>query len=108
VDFPGGFDVALITNFLHHFDASTCTTFLKKVHAALKPGGRVVVLEFVPNPDRISPPTPARFSLTMLANTPSGDAYTFAELRQQLETAGFHDVSAHPLPTPQTVLLAQK
>jgi ubiquinone/menaquinone biosynthesis C-methylase UbiE len=108
VDFPGGFVVALITNFLHHFDPSTCTAFLKKVHAALKPGGRVAVLEFVPNPDRISPPTPARFSLTMLANTPSGDAYTFAELRQQLEAAGFHDISAHPLPTPQTVLLAQK
>ena len=108
VDFPNGFDVALVTNFLHHFDAPTCTNFLKKVHAALAPGGRVVVLEFVPNPDRVSPPVPARFSLTMLAGTPGGDAYTFAELHQQLEGAGFRNVSAHALPTPETVLLAQK
>jgi ubiquinone/menaquinone biosynthesis C-methylase UbiE len=108
VAFPTGFDVALVTNFLHHFDPPTCTTFLKKVHAALKPGGRVAVLEFVPNPDRVSPPVPARFSLAMLAGTPRGDAYTFAELQQQLEAAGFCDVSAHALPTPETILLAEK
>ncbi|MGI8424106.1 MAG: methyltransferase type 12, partial [Chloroflexota bacterium] len=78
------------------------------VHAALKPGGRVAVLEFVPNPDRVSPPMPARFSLTMLAETPGGDAFTFAELRGQLEDAGFHDVEAHGLPTPQTLLIARK
>jgi ubiquinone/menaquinone biosynthesis C-methylase UbiE len=108
VEFPHGFDVALVTNFLHHFDPLTCTNFLKKVFAALAPGGRVVVLEFVPNPDRVSPPVPARFSLTMLAETPGGDAYTLAELRQQLEGAGFRNVSAHALPTPETVLLAHK
>jgi SAM-dependent methyltransferase len=106
VEFPDGFDVALVTNFLHHFDPATCTSFLSKVHRALKPGGRVAVLEFVPNPDRVSPPIPARFSLGMLSGTPSGDAYTFAELQEQLEGAGFRNVSAHALPTPQTILLA--
>ena len=108
VDFGIGYDFALVTNFLHHFDQPTCTNILRKVHAALKPGGRAVVLEFVPNADRESPPIPARFSLTMLAGTPSGDAYTFAELRTQLESAGFSNVSAHALPTPETILLAQK
>jgi ubiquinone/menaquinone biosynthesis C-methylase UbiE len=108
VDFPGGFDVALVTNFLHHFDPPTCTSFLRKVHGALAPGGHVVVLEFVPNPDRVSPPIPARFALGMLAGTPGGDAYTFAELQHQLEAAGFRNVSAHALPTPQTILLAER
>jgi SAM-dependent methyltransferase len=108
VAFGDGYDVALVTNFLHHFDQATCTKFLKKIQDALKPNGHVVILEFVPNPDRVSPPIPAAFSLTMLAGTPSGDAYTFAELRQQLEDAGFSDVSAHPLPTPETILIAQK
>jgi SAM-dependent methyltransferase len=108
VDFGAGYDVALVTNFLHHFDSATCTQFLRKINAALKPAGRVVVLEFVPNPDRVSPPIPAGFSLTMLAGTPSGDAYTLEELRQQLAGAGFGNVSTHALPTPQTILLAQK
>jgi len=108
VDVGTGYDVVLVTNFLHHFDQHTCTRFLQKMNAALKAGGKIVILEFVPNPDRVSPPIPAGFSLTMLAGTPSGDAYTFAELRQQLQDAGFSNISAHPLPTPQTVLLAQK
>jgi len=108
VDVGTGYDVVLVTNFLHHFDQQTCTGFLRRVYAALKSGGKVVVLEFVPNPDRVSPPIPASFSLTMLAGTPSGNAYTFEELRQQLQDAGFKNISAHPLPTPQTILLAQK
>ena len=108
VRFGDGYDVALVTNFLHHFDQATCTAFLRKINEALKPGGRVVILEFVPNSDRVSPPIPAGFSLTMLAGTPSGDAYTLAELQRQLEDAGFGAVSAHQLPTPQTILVAQK
>jgi SAM-dependent methyltransferase len=108
VDVGGAYDVALVTNFLHHFDPPTSTEFLRKMHRGLKSGGRVVLLEFVPNPDRISPPVPARFPLTMLAGTRGGDAYTFDDLRRQLEDAGFKDVSSHALPTPQTIVIAQK
>ncbi|MGO4885967.1 MAG: hypothetical protein ACLP59_34865 [Bryobacteraceae bacterium] len=57
----------------------TCIALLKKVHAALKPGGRAATLEFVPNEDRVSPPMAAAFSLSMLASTPAGDAYTLRD-----------------------------
>jgi 2-polyprenyl-3-methyl-5-hydroxy-6-metoxy-1,4-benzoquinol methylase len=107
-DFGHGHDVALVTNFLHHFDPEQCTRFLSKVAAALAPTGRVVLVEFVPNADRVTPPAAARFSLTMLAGTPSGDAYTLAELTAMLQAAGFRDVQAHPLPTPETVVVARK
>ena len=49
----------------------------------------------------------AGFSLTMLGGTPAGDAYTLDELRDQLEKAGFADVTSHPLPTPETVVVAR-
>src|SRR6185312_1568283 len=62
VDFGGPYDAVLLTNFLHHFDPPTCVGLLKKVHAALRPGGRAATLEFVPNEDRVSPPIPASFS----------------------------------------------
>ena len=88
-DLGGGYDLALVTNFLHHFDPPTCTTFMRKVHAALAPGGRAAIAELVPNPDRVTPPTAAAFSMIMLATTPSGDAYTFAELESILKNAGF-------------------
>ncbi len=98
VEYGNDYDLVLVTNFLHHFDAPTCEKLLKKVHAALKPGGRTVILEFVPNDDRVSPPIPAHFSLTMLAGTPGGEAYTFAELRRMLGSAGYSAVENHPLP----------
>ena len=61
---------------------------LKKAHAALNPGGQVIILEFVPNDDRVSPPIPAMFSLTMLGSTPKGDAYTLAEYAAMCRNAG--------------------
>ena len=95
-DFGSGYDLVLITNFLHHFDSPTCTTFMRKVHAALNPGGRAAIAELVPNPDRVSPPTAAAFSMMMLATTPSGDVYTFAELESISKSAGFARVELAP------------
>jgi ubiquinone/menaquinone biosynthesis C-methylase UbiE len=108
VDYGSGYDIALVTNFLHHFDVPTNTTLLRKIAAAMKPGGRVAILEFVPNDDRVSPPPAAAFALTMLAGTPAGDAYTFAELRKMAEAAGFHGVTEHAMPIPQKVVVATK
>jgi 2-polyprenyl-3-methyl-5-hydroxy-6-metoxy-1,4-benzoquinol methylase len=108
VDFGSGYDVALVTNFVHHFDRETTIGFFKKTAAALKPGGKVVLLEFVPNEDRVSPPMPAGFAMTMLATTPHGDAYTFSELEEMLTASGFKQATAHPLPGPQTIVIATR
>jgi len=105
VHFGGPYDIVLLTNFLHHFDIPTCVSLLKKVRAALKPGGKVAALEFVPNEDRVSPPMAAAFALTMLAHTAAGDAYTFRQLESMYHESGFDRVSAHPVPTgPHTVV----
>lgn len=105
VDFGGPYDVVLLTNFLHNFDFPACVRLLKKVRAALKPGGRAPALELVPNDDRISPPIPAAFSLAMLASTAGGDAYTYRELDQMFRDAGFVRTAAQPLPAgPHTVV----
>ena len=92
-----GYDLVLITNFLHHFDPATCEVFLRRVHQALKPGGRAATLEFVPNDDRVSPAPDAMFSLVMLASTPAGDAYTFSELDRMFANAGFSWSEVHRL-----------
>lgn len=98
VNFGGPYDAVLLTNFLHHFDKPTCVDLLKKVHGALGPGGRAATLEFVPNEDRISPPIPAAFAMTMLASTAAGDAYTLGELTAMYSEAGFGEISGHPIP----------
>lgn len=109
VEFGSGYDLILLTNFLHHFDPPTCETLLKKVRAALADGGRAVTLEFIPNDDRITPPDAASFSVMMLTTTPSGDAYTFAELERMFANAGFSRSTLHPLPpTIQQVVVSEK
>jgi ubiquinone/menaquinone biosynthesis C-methylase UbiE len=105
VEFGGPYDAVLLTNFLHHFDKATCVGLLKKVRRSLKQGGRAATLEFVPNEDRVSPPMPAAFSMTMLTTTAAGDAYTFSELSGMYTDAGFSGVRAHPIPmSPHTVV----
>ena len=109
VDYGSGYDIVLLTNFLHHFDVATCETLLRKVHASLADGGRAATLEFVPNDDRVSPPQAAAFSLVMLGMTPAGDAYTFAELEQMFRNAGFARSEFHELPpTIQRVVISHK
>lgn len=109
VDYGTGYDLVLLTNFLHHFDPPTCETLLRKVHAALADDGRAVILEFVPNEDRISPPETAGFSMVMLGSTPAGDAYTFPELERMCSAAGFARSEIHQLPPSiQQVIIAHK
>jgi hypothetical protein len=109
VNWGGPYDIVLLTNFLHHFDLPTCEQLAAKTFAALAPGGRAVTLEFVPNPDRVSPPSTAGFALIMLASTAHGDAYTFAEYERVFAKAGFTRSEFHPLPpTNQQAVLSHK
>jgi 2-polyprenyl-3-methyl-5-hydroxy-6-metoxy-1,4-benzoquinol methylase len=106
VDWGGPYDIVLLTNFLHHFDVPTCEQLAAKAYAALAPGGRALTLEFIPEPDRITPPSTANFALVMLATTAHGDAYTFEELQAIFASAGFLRSEFHALPptTQQAVM----
>ena len=108
VDLGSGYDFILIPNFLHHFDAATNEKLLRKVHAALAPGGLVLAPDFIPNEDRVSPARDAMFSMQMLG-TPGGDAYIFAELDKMFRSAGFSRSELRELsPFPQRLVVAHK
>jgi hypothetical protein len=82
---------------------------MRRVHAVLKPGGKAITLEFIPNEDRVTPAIPAAFSLVMLAGTDSGDVYTFAQYEKMFGNSGFVNTALHPVPNmPQTVLVSVK
>jgi hypothetical protein len=109
VDWGGPYDVVLLTNFLHHFDLSVCEALAAKAFASLAAGGRAVILDFIPEPDRVTPPAVAGFALTMLATTARGDAYTFAEYQQVFAKAGFQRSEFHALPpTMQQAVVSYK
>jgi hypothetical protein len=51
---------------------------------------------------------PAAFSMTMLASTAAGDAYTLSELTAMYKEAGLGSVTAHPIPmSPHTVVMGR-
>ncbi len=98
VDFGSGYDVILVTGFLHHFGPPEIENLLRKVRAALAPGGIVATVDFVSNEDRLGPPRAASFSMEMLGTTLSGDSYTFAEYQRMFRNAGFATNELRPLP----------
>jgi SAM-dependent methyltransferase len=100
------FDLILLSNFLHHFDAETCTSLLRKAKGSLSPGGKTLVVDFVPDEGRVSPAVPAMFAFWMLATTPSGDAYTAREYNEMARNAGLRNaMTLSLLPTPQTLMV---
>jgi 2-polyprenyl-3-methyl-5-hydroxy-6-metoxy-1,4-benzoquinol methylase len=107
VDFGSGYDLVLLPNFLHHFDPPANVKLIKKIRAAMKPGGLVATVEEVPNEDRVSPPI-AVFSMMMLCSTPAGDAYTFRELEAMFREAGFSETTLQHLEPSFTTLLLTK
>lgn len=108
VDFGSGYDLILLTNFLHHFDVATNEKLLRKVYEALAEGGRAVTLEFIPDDDRVTPPMSAAFAISMLTATAGGDAYTFAEYEQMFARAGFAKNEMHEMPPTQRLIVSYK
>lgn len=107
VEIGTGYNVVLVTNFFHHFDLPTNESLLRKIMPALAPGGRVVTLDFIPNDDRVTPPSAAAFSMTMLGHTVAGDAYTFAEYQQMFRSAGYSASKLHAMPGPMSVIISK-
>ena len=98
LEYGNNYDLVLLTNFVHHFDKPTNEKLLRKIHAALAPNGRLAMVDFIPNQDRVSPPFGAMFPLMMLVGTLAGDAYTYAEHREMLRCAGFSHDELQELP----------
>lgn len=98
VAFQGSFDLVLLANILHHYSHDDCVKLLRKTRMALSPSGYALVIDFVPNPDRVSPPEPASFAFWMLATTPGGDAYTLADYQAMGRDAGFASAAGRPFP----------
>ena len=106
---PGGHDVALLAAILHDWDEATGRMLLAKCHAALPPGGVLLICELLLDDDRTGPPPAALMGLNRLVETERGRAYTAAQYRSWLLDAGFREVTRVPCKSPgaNAVLVAR-
>lgn len=74
----GPYDLILMPNFLHHFDAAGCVALLRCARGALAPGGLVLAPEFGAEEDCSGPPLAVMCAFIMLATPPAGTTYTGA------------------------------
>ena len=91
-ELPGGCDLALLSAIIHQNSPEQNIALYKKIYRALVPGGVVLIRDHIMDDSRTRPPAGAMFALNMLVNTSAGDTYTFREVKETLEAAGFGDV----------------
>ncbi|RKN27242.1 methyltransferase [Micromonospora musae] len=89
---PQGYDVILLSMILHDWDEPTNRALLAKCHAALPPGGAVVICELLLNDERTGPPSAALMGMNMVVETEGGRNYSRAEYATWLTDTGFVDI----------------
>lgn len=88
-ELPTGFDFVYVSNIIHMLGPEATGALFRKVRRALRPGGRILVKDFLLDDSLTEPAGAARFSVNMLVNTEAGKSYARSEVLQLLEQAGF-------------------
>jgi len=91
-DLPSGCDIALLSAVIHQNSPQQNVELYRKIYRALDPGGTLIIRDHIMDESRTNPPSGALFALNMLVNTKGGDTYTFREVKDTLNTAGFIEV----------------
>ena len=89
---PRGADLVWVSAIIHQNSREENRTLYHRVADALGSGGRLLIRDVVMEESRIAPPTGVIFAVNMLVATAGGGTYTFAEIRDDLHSAGFEDI----------------
>ncbi len=104
-DFGSGFDIIMLNAICHMFSEEQNRDIFRRAHQALAPNGRLVVQDFILNPDKAAPQHAALFSLNMLVATDCGASYSESEYARWMKAAGFTEVCRINLPGPSDLMV---
>jgi ubiquinone/menaquinone biosynthesis C-methylase UbiE len=107
-NFGSGYDIATLGHILHSEGEDRSRQLLAKTFRALKSGGTIAIAEWLVNDDRTKPLPSLMFAVQMLVNTEKGDTFSFNEIKNWLEKAGFKKVRKVEAPGPSPLILATK
>ena len=107
-DYGTGYDLVFISAICHMNTPDENRAMFGRAFQALAPSGRVVVQDFILNPDKTGPKAGALFALNMLVGTRGGSAYSEAEYATWLGGAGFQDVERRRLPGPSDLMVGRR
>jgi predicted O-methyltransferase YrrM len=102
------YDLVILGHIVHSEGEKHGKELLRKSYAALRPGGKLLIAEYVPNDARTGPAMPLLFGMNMLLQTEEGNVFTLREYRAWLKAAGFGKVTTIPVPPPSTLIIATK
>ena len=105
-DLGSGHHIATLGHILHSEGEARSRVLLQRVHAAMAPGGKIVIGEFLPDEGRRGPALPLIFAVNMLVNTDEGSTYTFKQIATWLKEAGFRRPRLLKVPGPSPLVLA--
>ena len=107
---PASFDLALVANLCHLFDDEANARLVGRVAEVLRPGGRVAVVDILPNERGDGPPSAVLYGLGLVLRTASGRIYPYSTFRRWLNEGGFEDARRHSLsgPFPFTLITARR
>lgn len=103
-----GYDLAILGHILHSEGEGKSRKLLGRVAKALRPGGRIAILEFLPNRERTGPLDPVLFGLRMFLNTEEGGVFSVEEYAQWLAEAGFPKVESFDIGSHSPLLVASR
>jgi SAM-dependent methyltransferase len=106
-DFGLGYDIIMLNAICHMFSEEQNRDIFRRAHQALAPSGRLVVQDFVLNPEKTAPQHAALFSLNMLVATDAGATYSEPEYAQWMKAAGFTEVCRINLPGPSDLIVGR-
>jgi SAM-dependent methyltransferase len=93
-DWPGDQDVVLMSYLLSAVGGGDIAPLLNKARAALKPGGKLILHDFMLADDRSGPVSAAGFFLSYLSTRIDPVSFTAEELCDWTRAAGFSDIEA--------------
>ncbi len=102
------YDLVLLSAICHMFSPGQNQRLFHRAFDALAPRGRLVVQDFILNPEKTAPRQAALFSLNMLVNTKAGASYSELEYDKWLRGAGFDEVRRVRMPGPASLMIATK